>query len=895
MPDNPYPDKMAGMKYRDILFNAPVGFFRAGPDGMCLFINLAATRMLGYDTPEELTGDSADIVSQRPADPADRDALRHLLEKKGKAVDYELRLRRKDGTLFWASCNIAAVRDESGKVVGYEGFVTDIHDRKLAEEELRRNEQFLEAIFNSIQDGISVLDTDLNILATNKIMKSWYAHALPMEGKKCYQVYHGRTAPCEKCPTRRALQTGKLEMEEVPLTVPGGTAGTLELFAFPLLDQTGIPIGVVEYVRDVTTRKRAEQKLMESEEKYRSLVEQSVEMIYLHDLDGNILEVNEASVRNTGYSRDEYSRMTVFDLHPDQSRKDDIRRQWKAWRVGESITLEQAHIHKNGGEHPVEVTTGKVRFSGRDYILAQVRDMADRKKAREELQESEKRFSSAFRSSPAPQVISEIDTGKFIDVNDRWEEMLGYTREELVGRTSKEVGIWADPGERDRIVEKLLQRGSFKNEPIVFTTRTGQSVTALWSGEAIILSGRKVMLSMLYDETERKQAEKEREKLQDQLFQAQKLESVGRLAGGIAHDFNNMLSVIQGYAEMADLKVLPNDPVRQDLAEILRAARRSTEITRQLLAFARKQTINPRVIDLNHTVTDMLKIIRRLIGENIDLSWRPGPDIWPVRMDPTQIDQVVANLCVNARDAIGDVGKITMETENIRIDEAYCLDHAEFFPGEYAMLAVSDDGQGMEKETLGNIFEPFFTTKEVGRGTGLGLPTVYGIVKQNNGFINVYSEPGKGTTVRVYFARHEGRVDPVRKDDPETLQRGAGETILVVEDEASILKLAEAMLGELGYTVLTANTPGDAITLASAHPDRISLLITDVVMPEMSGRDLARQLENTYADIRILYMSGYTANVIAHQGVLEKGIHFIPKPFSIQELAAKVRAVLCEG
>ncbi|MDP3480288.1 MAG: ATP-binding protein, partial [Desulfoprunum sp.] len=373
--------------------------------------------------------------------------------------------------------------------------------------------------------------------------------------------------------------------------------------------------------------------------------------------------------------------------------------------------------------------------------------------------------------------------------------------------------------------------------------------------------------------------------------QAQKMESIGRLAGGVAHDFNNMLSVILGYSQMVLERTDPASSMYGDLQEIHSAGVRSANITRQLLAFARQQTIAPQVLDLNETVESMLKMLRRLIGEDINLIWQPVA-VWPVKVDPSQIDQILANICVNARDAISGVGKITIETATTTFDAAFCSEHTDFTPGEFVLLGISDNGCGMDKEILDNLFEPFFTTKEVGKGTGLGLATVYGIVKQNNGFINVYSEPGKGTTFRVYLPRHSEQGSASEKQREEVIQRGRGETVFIVEDEPSILKLTAKMLVGLGYVVVTAGSPMEAVTLAKERRAPIDLLITDVIMPEMNGRDLADALISISPDLKCLFMSGYTASVIATQGVLEEGVHFIQKPFSARGLAAKVREVL---
>jgi PAS domain S-box-containing protein len=384
----------------------------------------------------------------------------------------------------------------------------------------------------------------------------------------------------------------------------------------------------------------------------------------------------------------------------------------------------------------------------------------------------------------------------------------------------------------------------------------------------------------------------EKRKLQEQLVQSQKLESIARLAGGIAHDFNNMLSVIIGHSDLAMGQMNPSQPLFNNLREIRKAGEHSAALVRQLLAFARKQTVAPIVLDLNQTVTGMLNMLRPLIGEDIDLVWQPAEEVWPVKIDPSQIDQIMANLCLNARDAIAGVGRITIETGMVTFDPDFCALHPEFAPGEYVSLTVSDNGCGMDQQTMNQIFEPFFTTKEVGRGTGLGLASVYGIVKQNSGLINVNSIPGGGTTFTLYLPRHAAESVERRRHDRSVPPPGGHETILLVEDEDSILAMAELMLGKLGYRVLSAATPSEALGLAKEHHEDIQLLIVDVIMPEMNGRDLAKQVEALSPETACLFMSGHSGDVIAQHGMLDEEVHFIQKPFSIQALAAKVRQVL---
>lgn len=390
---------------------------------------------------------------------------------------------------------------------------------------------------------------------------------------------------------------------------------------------------------------------------------------------------------------------------------------------------------------------------------------------------------------------------------------------------------------------------------------------------------------VIIDITELKEAQKA-------LAQAQKMESIGRLAGGIAHDFNNMLMVILGNTEISLDSIDPDNVLHDNLIEIHNAAKRSADLTRQLLAFARRQSVAPVELDLNQTVERMLKMLRRLIGEDIELVWIPGDNLWSVKIDPSQIDQILANLCTNARDAIDDVGKVVIAIKNSSVDKSYCSMHMGAVPGDYVKLSFSDNGCGMDNETLNNIFEPFFTTKGIGKGTGLGLATIYGIVKQNLGFIRVHSEQGEGTAFDIYLPRYAGQsVEMQKEGNTESVGHG-DETILLVEDELAILKLSKILLERLGYTVLAAETSVKAMNMALEHTDKIHLLMTDVIMPGMNGKDLARNIKGICANIRILFMSGYTAEVISHYGVLEEGVYFIQKPFTVHELAFKLKEVM---
>jgi nitrogen-specific signal transduction histidine kinase/ActR/RegA family two-component response regulator len=390
---------------------------------------------------------------------------------------------------------------------------------------------------------------------------------------------------------------------------------------------------------------------------------------------------------------------------------------------------------------------------------------------------------------------------------------------------------------------------------------------------------------------ERRHAEEERERLRTEIAVTQRMEAVGRLSGGVAHDFNNMLTVILGRTQLALDRLDPTEPLHADLLEVRDAAVRSAELTSRLLAFARKQAVAPQIVDLNAKIAEMLKMLRRLIGEEIALAFSPGEGLWNVRIDPAQVDQVLANLCVNARDAIAGTGRISIETANATLDEHFRAHPLAAPKGEYVMLAVGDDGAGMTKDVVEHVFEPFFTTKELGRGSGLGLATVYGIVKQSAGAIDVYSEPGVGTTFKLYLPRAVGSPSRSPASTEATAPRGRGETLLVVEDEAAIRKLGKAMLEPLGYTVLLAATPAEAIRLAETHAGEIHLLVADVVLPQMNGRELAARIRALRPAVRCVYMSGHAAGVIGSP-VPEEGLHFLQKPFSVQALASKVREAL---
>jgi PAS domain S-box-containing protein len=489
------------------------------------------------------------------------------------------------------------------------------------------------------------------------------------------------------------------------------------------------------------------------------------------------------------------------------------------------------------------------------------------------------------------------EPGLILEANLTAAALLGVARGALVNQPISRFILKEDQDIFYMLRKQVLETGEPQSCELRMVKQGGPQFWVRLSATAVQHEGGAPECRItLGDITERRQAEAERATLDVQLQQAQKMELVGRLAGGVAHNFNNMLGAILGYVELAIEQVDPTQPLYADLMEIRTAAEHSADLTRQLLAFARSQIIAPKVLDLNEIVATTVTMLARLIGEHTRLKWQPAAHLWPVKADRAQIEQSLVGLCVNARDAIGDVGTITVATGNRTCDDASRAALPGLVPGEYVWLAVSDDGCGMDKETLAHVFEPFFTTKGVGRGTGMGLATAYGAIKQNDGFVYVDSEPGQGTTVTIYLPRHGGRIEPARttNDAAELLAPGR-ETILLVEDEPAILELTTKLLEKEGYTVLAAGTADNAIRLAREHSCPIHLLLTDVVMPEMNGRDLATRVAALQPGVKSLFMSGYTADIIEQRGVTEGDTHFIQKPFSAKGLAAKVRQALDGG
>ncbi len=857
-------------------------------DGRQRYVSPAAERITGFPL-KELEGKQIFEVIHPDDIKVIEDAWQETLKNPQKPIT--VRYRHIHKTRGWIYCEAIAQNflNESA-INGVIASIRDITENTLTVQALAEKDALLSAIVRNLPFDFWVRDMDQKMIMQNdKSIGLWGdLTAKPFND----WGFDQSTIETWEANNKRVLN-GESISEECELVNINGEKRFYHNIVVPIRDRER-KVGILGINIDITDRKLAEQSLRESEERFFHAFQYAPIGMALALPDGKYIKVNRAFCRLTGYSKHELLSKSFQNITHKDDLKADLAYVQKLIN-GEISTyqLEKRYIHKDG--HPIWVLLSVSSILNEDgtvkHFVSQVVDISIRKQTEEELRKGELLMKKIFDMLPVGLWFLDKEGHVRHQNTMGWKIWASEPGEAFLG--PRKIKAWRLPSlepidEEDRASVRAFRKGiTTVDELIEIEALDGTRKTVINYATPIFDDEGKIdgAIVVNFDISDRK-------KLEEQLLVAQKMESVGRLAGGVAHDFNNMLSVILGNVELAMSSLSEDDPVLTRLKIVSDAAKRSANLTQQLLAFARQQPVSLRLLDLNETVEEMLKMLRRLIGEDIELDWLPGNNLGAVNMDPSQIDQILVNLCVNARDAIGDTGKMSITTQNVTIDQTLGTAYSTIPPANYVMLAVSDNGCGMEKGTLSHLFEPFFTTKSQGKGTGLGLATVYGIVTQNNGFIDVSSVPGKETIFKIYLPLHAPLSDvPIDKVEIDEPIRG-NETILFVEDEPMLLDLTKVMLEQLGYNVIPAMSPTEAMRLIHERQCKIDLLITDVIMPEMNGRDLAKSISSHCPGLKVLFISGYTADVIAHHGVLDKKVHFLQKPITCKELAAKVRESL---
>ncbi|MDZ7833360.1 MAG: PAS domain S-box protein [Desulfobacterales bacterium] len=979
------------------------------------FVSPNVEKIGGY-TPEEIIGRSfTDFVY-----PDDIEGRFENFQKilNGEQIATEYRYVKKDGSLVWVLTNAAPIFRE-GELLGIQGMLVNIDERKRAEESLRESEYRYRTLFEKNLNPIAIIDKQGRYLDANPAFLRFVETSKEILLKKNVFDFSPFENKDQMISEHQALwQTGGTVETEY---LVNGKSKILELTVSPI-DFKGCE-AVIGVGKDVTEHKKAQEALIRAESKWRQILVQTPQIGVSINPDGKISFANEYFLRLTGWDEQEVMGQNWFDCFIPEYIREAVRGVFqnviRDRDIKEFSSYENEIVTKYGELRNVSWSNVITRDARGDVIDVTCLglDLTERKKAEEAIRKSEERFRTILESMEDG--YFEVDlAGNFTFFNEAMRRMLGFTEDEMMGMNNRKFmdkanakkvfetfnrvyrmgepyrafdwelirkdgaisnidtsvslvrdeagqavgfrGIARDVTEKKR-AEKALQQSERQKNLILNSTSEkviyySPDLRVIWANRAagqsagksekelVDLSCREMWCQenapcafcavqrakdtkapqfsekhtpdgriwdiraypILDDDgmvealavfgqeiTEKKRAEQERARLEEQINQAQKLESIGRLAGGVAHDLNNLLSPILGYSEMLLQARGPADSWRGNLKEILKAGERARDLVQQLLAFGRKQMLEFKSLDLNDLLKNFDKFLRRTIRENVDINIQLAPSLPPVKGDPGQLEQVIMNLAINAQDAMPDGGKMSIETAVVELDQSYAAEHPDVTPGPHVRLTVMDTGYGMDEETLEAIFEPFYTTKELGKGTGLGLATVYGIVKQHGGNIWAYSEPGRGTTFRVYLPESADRLEETEAgSQSKLLGRGGAETILLVEDNHQVRDLSRSVLEEKGYKVLAAETGEVAIELLESHKGSIDLLLTDVVMPEMDGKQLFERVSGLYPGIRVVYMSGYTVDVIAHHGVIDTGVNFLQKPFAIKDLAAKVREAL---
>jgi PAS domain S-box-containing protein len=871
-------------------------------DGTMIFLNDAGGRMLGIDPLEVERHVVPEVIPEHLERVVKTEIMPELIA--GRTWEGELQYKNvRTGKLtdVYAMC-FTIKTPHTGEPLFLANVSRDISEQKLAQEKIRESEDKFARAFESgpTPMAITTVEEGRFVDVNEAFLNSVERDKTEVLGKTSVEVGVWCDQGARQAWIDELGEKGFVRNIEVIFKTKSGRVRN-GLFSAETVQLRGKP-HLLTQINDITERKQAEDALIRSEGLLKAILSASPASItYIED--GTIRWTNPAMVKMFGLeTTGEALGTRARDYYVSEGEYRRVRSLFKDRIASHSAFATEARFRTKAGVPFV----GELRISpflspsGNRGLISAIVDVSERVRAQEELQASQEMYKTLYEesrrqyelyrslldSSPDAIVIYDMD-GCVKYVNDEFTRLFGWTIEDVLDQRIP----YLPDSERDAsmaLIRRLVDDGApcsdFETKRY---TKDGRTLDiSLSASRYLDHDGYPAgMLVVLSDISQRKM-------LEEQLRHSAKMEAIGQLAGGVAHDFNNILTAVIGYANLLTNELPKAQQYQEKLGHIVSAAEKAAYLTRQLLAFGRKQMLNMKVTPLNEIIADIENLLKRLIGENIAFSAHLNPSVGSVQADLVQIQQILMNLTINARDAVKDGGKVSIETSNAVLDEAYAAMHPEVAPGEYAMFSVSDTGDGMGPETVARIFEPFFSTKAKGVGTGLGLATVYGIVKQHRGHISVYSEPGKGATFKVYLPRVNGvsgRPDPA---EPPTTRPSGNETILIVEDEDTVRQLASEILSILGYNALSAGDPAEAIEISNAYPGRIHLLLTDVVLPQMDGRTLFQRLSSDRPNLRVVYASGYTENFIVHHGVLDKDVNFLQKPFDVDGLAKKVRAVL---
>lgn len=881
-------------RYRIIAETASDAVISTDSRGKILFANPSTEGIFGYKR-DELIGKPVTMLMPEHTKHRHVDGLDNYIDTGVRRADWNRTEGvgiRKDGVEIAVQISFGEYKTETQHV--FTAFVRDITKQKEAQDQIVESEKIFRALVEATTQYVWQLDEN----GLNTGIPHWW---FELTGQSIEESYNYGWLECIHPEDRERVKSSyeygisTITTVTVHLRLKTAESGYRHFVArgVPIPDTEGARARWVCTLTDINDRMSAEYALRRSEQRLRTILNTEPECVKVLSLKGEIVEINPAGINFLEADSAEMviGRTAVGVLHKEYA--DEFNRALGKVSEGEAVEMEYAIKGFKGTDRLLSMQAVPLRNSEGeiDAILAVSRDMTEKRATEVALRESEARYRNLFENNPYPMWVYDVDTLNFMAVNESAVTHYGYNRDEFMSMKLTDIRPVEDREAVAQIVKSnaLAEKAHHTRR---HTRKNGEVIHVEVTSHPLEYEGKQARLVLAHDISERAAAEDKLRASEDQLRQIQKLESIGTLAGGMAHDFNNMLTAINGYSDLILRKISGEDPIRKNLLEIRKAGERSAELTRQLLAFSRRQIMQPQLIDLNDIIGETTGMMQRLIGKGISIKTNLESNLASIEADPGQISQVVVNLVINARDAMPDGGTINIETGSVTLDAEYASRHIDVVPGDYVMLSVSDNGTGMDETTRERVFEPFFTTKSIGRGTGLGLSTAYGIVKQSGGNIWVYSELGVGTTFKIFM--------PSSAADPSDAQPDVGqhdlhlgsEKILLVEDEDSVRSLAREILESCGYTITEARDGAEAVELLKACGGDFELIITDIVMPVMGGHELAKYVEANFPSIKILCTSGYTDDAVALHGLIDDGLNFLQKPFTFAALSHKVRMVL---